>query len=231
MSIYRNLNKVVSSQLFIKPNNFLLQSRFRPVYLEVNGDPRIEFVHSLKPLLKTIEEFEQLSGSQTSYAKLIEEELAFLNKRKDEYSEKVNSYVSKGGLLTGEGIANLYYSADRLKLSAEWLEQNIHHEVPKKFRFMSKSNLEDTIAGLSKYHKESPYLQQVKDELATRSAEKPTYVVHQLNETSKFEYGDNDLSNNVLLSSIKSNSGVWKYYIQAQLSQIANRGRYLLHSA
>jgi hypothetical protein len=36
---------------------------------------------------------------------------------------------------------------------------------------MSKINLEDTIAGLTKYQQNSPYLQRLKDELATRPQE------------------------------------------------------------
>lgn len=56
MSYYRNLNKVVSSQLFTKPNSFVYTSCFRPVYLEQSAEENIEYVHSLKSLLRTINE-------------------------------------------------------------------------------------------------------------------------------------------------------------------------------
>lgn len=41
MAYFRNLEKVVSSQLFTKPNNLVLTSEFRPVLLESDANPTI----------------------------------------------------------------------------------------------------------------------------------------------------------------------------------------------
>jgi len=56
MSYFRSLDKVVSSQLFTKPNSLLLPNCYRPVYLESNTEPNIHYLHSLKSLLVTIEQ-------------------------------------------------------------------------------------------------------------------------------------------------------------------------------
>ena len=58
LSYFRNLNKVVSSHLFAKPNNFILTSCYRQVYLETSSEAVIEYLHSSKALLKTIQELE-----------------------------------------------------------------------------------------------------------------------------------------------------------------------------
>jgi hypothetical protein len=159
MSIFRNLNKVVSSQLFNKPNSLVYTSCFRPVFLELGTEENIEYVHSTKAFFLTIEELQiHQSGSHN---KLIESELAFLNAQRSNYTEKVKLFVQKQGLLTGEGIANLYYGAEKLGLSAEWLEKFVHSEVPKKCQNMTRANLVDTLQGLKKYHPSSPYISQV----------------------------------------------------------------------
>jgi hypothetical protein len=41
MAYFRNLEKVVSSQLFSKPNNLVLTSAFRSVLLESDKQPTI----------------------------------------------------------------------------------------------------------------------------------------------------------------------------------------------
>lgn len=97
---------------------------------------------------------------------------------------------------------------------------------------MSKSNLEDTIAGVSKYQQNSPYLQILKDELNTRPQESPIYVTPQFNQTTKFEYPDHNLSNNPLIRALQTNSNIWKYSLYISLwSRLSNRGKYVLHSA
>lgn len=67
MSYFRNLNQVVSSQLFTKPNNLLLPGCFRPVYLEVSHIPNVEYLHTSQSLLATIEQLESLRSSNSSY--------------------------------------------------------------------------------------------------------------------------------------------------------------------
>lgn len=80
--------------------------------------------------------------------------------------------MKRGGLLTGEGIANLYYSAWKLNLSPQWLETNVHHEITSKLNYMTRHNLIDTIAGIKKYHKDSPYLSKLEQELSQRPEQK-----------------------------------------------------------
>lgn len=98
---------------------------------------------------------------------------------------------------------------------------------------MSKSNLIDVLAGLRKYHS-SPYLSAVEQELAKRREgeleEGPEYVVHQHNETVKFEYGDNVSSNNPLVKVAKGGLGAWRFYLEAGLLRLLHGGRYVLHS-
>jgi len=55
MSYFRNLKKVVSSELYTRPNNLVLSSCFRPVFLESSPEATIEYLHSAKALLSTIE--------------------------------------------------------------------------------------------------------------------------------------------------------------------------------
>lgn len=59
MSIFRNLEKVVPSSLFSKPNSLILQNRFRPVYLQTSTEPNIDHLHSAKALLNTIKTLEK----------------------------------------------------------------------------------------------------------------------------------------------------------------------------
>ena len=88
--------------------------------------------------------------------------------------------------MTGEGIANTYFVAEELNLGEEWLEKYVHHHVPNKYRFMTRGNLVDTLNGLKKYHKDSPYVGLVQEELEKRPAEAPEHVQHLFNETVKF---------------------------------------------
>ena len=59
MSYFRNLSKVVPSSLFTSPNNMVLSSCFRPVFLQTSQEATIEYVHSAKALLSTIQFLEQ----------------------------------------------------------------------------------------------------------------------------------------------------------------------------
>jgi hypothetical protein len=90
--------------------------------------------------------------------------------------------------LTGEGIANVYYCASWLNLSEEWLEKHIHHEIPSKIQYMSRSNLKDTLEGLKKIHSNSPYLKAVEQELSNKTEGEAEYVSYLPNETVRFEY-------------------------------------------
>lgn len=126
MSYFRNLERVVASSLFSHPNSFFLQAAFRPIYLVSDSQPSIEHLHSVRPLFTTILALEPHAANPT-YEKLVKKELAFLQLKVKNYSEAIAKFVSQGGLLTGEGIANIYFAADRLNLSAEWLEKNVHH--------------------------------------------------------------------------------------------------------
>jgi len=78
--------------------------------------------------------------------------------------------------LTGEGIANIYYAANSLNLTAEWLEKNVHNEIPTKIKYMSRSNLVDTLAGLKKFHPSSPHIAAVEQELSKHSTEEFVFV-------------------------------------------------------
>lgn len=95
---------------------------------------------------------------------------------------------------------------------------------------MSRRNLEDVVTGLQKYHKNSPYLERVQQELASRPQQPAEYVEHLPNESTKYEFASNNPSNNVLLAAINSQSGVWRYYLNTFWSRIAHSGRYPLHS-
>jgi hypothetical protein len=95
---------------------------------------------------------------------------------------------------------------------------------------MSKQNLADVAAGLEKYHKESPYLTQIKEELARRDNEAPVYVEHQFNESNKYEYASGNESNHPLISTISSGSSVWRYHLSEIWGRVARRGQYVLHS-
>lgn len=74
MSYFRKLSSVVSSQIFGRPNNLLLRSCFRPVYLESGSDASVEYLHSSKALLKTINELENASNA-SNYESQLEQEL------------------------------------------------------------------------------------------------------------------------------------------------------------
>ena len=78
-------------------------------------------------------------------------ELEDLHAYRETYAKFIYRFVTQGGLLTGEGIANLYYSAESLQLSPKLLEDYVHRDIPSKYKFMSRQNLEDLAAGLQKY--------------------------------------------------------------------------------
>jgi hypothetical protein len=90
--------------------------------------------------------------------------------------------------------------------------------------------LADVASGLEKYHKGSPYLEQVKQELASRPAETATYVAHQFNESNRYEYIDNSPSNHTLVAVINSGSGAWQYYLREAWRRFTSRGQYVLHT-
>ena len=98
MSCFRNLNKVVSSQLFTQPNQFLLTSCFRPVYLETSSEATIEYLHSSKALVATVQQLQGLAFG--SHAKLVNDELQFLDDQTAKYSLKIREFIHKRGLLT-----------------------------------------------------------------------------------------------------------------------------------
>ena len=198
MAFFRNLDKVVPSSLFSRPNSFYLQSRFRPIYLTASYEPSIEHLHSVRALLTTIRTLER-HASEANYQQLVKSELDYLHRQTDRYADAITRFVSQGGLLTGEGIANLYYAAQTFNLSPEWLDRYVHNDIPHKYRWMSRQNLLDVVTGLEKYHKNSPYLAAVKQELASRPAETPTFVTHQFNQSNKYEYAEDNPSNNVLI--------------------------------
>ena len=77
MSCFRNLNKVVSSQLFAKPNQLVLLPCVRPVYLVSADEPNVDYLHSAKALLSTIQQLQALSGA-SGFSKLINQELNVL---------------------------------------------------------------------------------------------------------------------------------------------------------
>lgn len=90
-------------------------------------------------------------------------ELEDLHAYRETYAKFITRFVTQGGLLTGEGIANLYYSAESLQLSPKILEEYVHRDIPSKYKFMSRQNLEDLAAGLQKYQPTSPFLPLVKE--------------------------------------------------------------------
>jgi hypothetical protein len=55
MAYFRNLERVVPSALFTRPNSLYLQARFRPIYLTSEGEPRIDHLHSVRALLRTVQ--------------------------------------------------------------------------------------------------------------------------------------------------------------------------------
>jgi hypothetical protein len=95
---------------------------------------------------------------------------------------------------------------------------------------MSRRNLIDVTAGLEKYHKDSPYLAQVKQELSQRPIEAPVYVKHQFNESNKYEYAEQNNSNHALISTISRGRGIWRYYLLDAWNRFVRSGRYALHS-
>lgn len=219
---------MVPSSLFTNTNNLYLQARFRPVFL-ARGDPSIDHLHSVRALLTTIRVLYP-HATHPSYAKLVQSELAYLEGYTGKYAEAISKFVTQGGLLTGEGIANVYFAAEELRLSPEWLQQYVHPDIPLKYKWMSRQNLVDLVAGLEKYHKDSPYLAQVKQELASREPEKPVYVAHQFNQSNRYEYAGDNPSNHTLVELINSGSAAWQYYIKEAWRRLASRGEYVLHN-
>ena len=132
--------------------------------------------------------------------------------------------------MTGEGIANTYYCASKLNLTTEWLEQNIHHEIPNKIKFMSRTNLKDTLEGLKQFHNGSPYLKELEQELSKKSTAEPEYVSYMPNETIRFEYADKNGSSNPLLHAAFGGQPIWKYYPQLLIWKVLHAGKYVLHS-
>ncbi len=98
----------------------------------------------------------------------------------------MRKYVENGGYLTAEAIANVYYAADSLEYSSEWLLNNVHNQIPNKMRLMSRLNLTDTINGIKKHHSSSVYLQELEQALAEKLNTRIQYVDYLPNETFKF---------------------------------------------
>lgn len=110
--------------------------------------------------MKTIQELERLRTHQ-DWAETINKQLGYYEDNLADYSYLIKAFVKNGGSLTGEGIGNLYFSAEKLYLTPDWLEQNVHHEVILKHKYMTRQNLIDTIEGVKKFHQDSPYLKQL----------------------------------------------------------------------
>lgn len=172
---------------------------------------------------------QNLSG-QGSLGKLVNSEIEFLEEHRQRYTDKVREFIEKGGLLTGEGIANTYYCASWLNLSSEWLEKCVHHEIPNKLKFMSRTNLKDTLEGLRKFHSNSPYLKDIEQELSNRTEGEAEYVSYMPNETVRFEYANKTDSSNPLLNSVLGGQPIWKYYSQVLIWKFLHGGRYVLHN-
>jgi hypothetical protein len=100
MAFFRNLERVVPSSLFTKPNSLLLQSRFRPLYLQKGTEPRIEYLHTVKPLLRTIQILKN-HANNSAYSGVVDSELQFLEGQLKSYADLITRFVSQGGLLTG----------------------------------------------------------------------------------------------------------------------------------
>lgn len=147
MSFFRNLERVVPSRLFTAPNSLLLQSKFRPLYVPKDPEPSIDHLHTVKALVRTIQVLEPHLANP-NYEKVVRCELEDLQAYRETSAKLITRFVTQGGLLTGEGIANLYYSAESLQLSPKLLEEYVHRDIPSKYKFMSRQNLEDTVAGL-----------------------------------------------------------------------------------
>jgi hypothetical protein len=218
----------VPSSLFNNSNSFYLQARFRPVFL-ARDEPSIDHLHSVRALLTTISLLSP-HATNPSYAKLVKSELAYLEGYTGKYAQAISKFVTQGGLLTGEGIANVYFAAEALHLSPEWLQQYVHPDIPLKYQWMSRQNLQDVVAGLEKYHKDSPYLAQLKQELASREPEKPIYVVHHFNESNRYEYAEDNPSNHTLVELINSGTAYWQYYFREAWRHLASQGKYVLHN-
>lgn len=82
-----NLDRVVAARLFNKPNNLVYTSCFRPVFLEDSAEDNIEYLHSSKALLNTIDQLQSLQNGSSK--KLIESELKWLNDQTTNYQTKI----------------------------------------------------------------------------------------------------------------------------------------------
>lgn len=90
----------------------------------------------------------EANQSNQAYEGLVRSELEALYYSRENYTESIVRYISRNGPLTAEAIANVYFAADKLKLTPEWLQENIHSSIPAKLSYMSKQNLVDLISGL-----------------------------------------------------------------------------------
>ena len=232
MSIFRNLDRVISSQLLSKPNSFLLPARFRAVYLETSTEPNLDHLQALKPLFLTIQALEPHVYND-SYTEIVQNELEFLNEQKRVYRDLVARFVSQAGYLNASAIGNIYFAATQEEdwLRGECLEANLHHEVPTKYKLMSRGNLVDTLAGLHKFHPGSSYIPRLEEELQSRPSEEPVYVEHQNHESLKYEYSEEvtPRSNNPLVDALNRSLPTWQYQILAAISRTASLNRYPLH--
>lgn len=95
---------------------------------------------------------------------------------------------------------------------------------------MTRKNLEDTLKGLRKYHRGSPYLERVEKELANRDQGEWEWVKHQANETVRFEWGEKSASSHALVNALQRGSRVLSFYLLSSVNRALHGGRYVLHS-
>lgn len=131
----------------------------------------------------------------------------------------MGKFVERRGLLTADGIANVYFCAETFGFTPEWLESNIHHDIPTKVKYMSKQNIIDTIAGVKKFHPDSSYLKLLEEFLSKTSNEEVSYAEHFKNCTVKYEVAENS-SNNCLIYSAESKIHPLLYNIYDKVTSV-----------
>ena len=85
------------------------------------------------------------------------------------YVHNTLKYVELGGRLTAQGLANLYATAENLKINSKWLEIYAQPEIPYHLRNMSIENLNDLISGLNRFNGSQDFINLAQKELSTRN--------------------------------------------------------------
>lgn len=117
----RNFNKAINANRFTRPNNILLAYCKPPVYLASSNEPSIEHLNTIKAFFRTLSKLENHKENAT-YKNLVQKEIQNLNNISDLYVHNTLKYVELGGRLTAQGLANLYGTAESLKINSKWLE-------------------------------------------------------------------------------------------------------------